>query len=288
MPFTSSNSLNIKQRGNIHIMSRTTPAILIGLLMLALASSAAANVNRTELLKAADVKESGKYVRTRFLQMMQKPFDAEGKKKALIIGDSHAQDFLNGVLENSYLLDYQISTRYIPVRCQISLNADKAKFIKAKDKNFCAKADSLQQAKNQIAEADLVILVADWKEWAAKQLPKSINALGLTPEQKLFVIGRKSFGKVSIRDYLRLPDEQLLQLRNRTDDQQLKIDKIMSISLSNSVFINHHKLVCGVSEDCPVFTSDLKLISFDGGHLTRDGASYIGKVLFENSALGNL
>ncbi|MCK5666930.1 MAG: hypothetical protein KAI17_25765, partial [Thiotrichaceae bacterium] len=203
-------------------MSKATPTILIGLLMLTLASGAAANVNRTALLKAADIKESGKYVRTRFLQMMKKPFDAEGMKKALIIGDSHAQDFLNGVLENDYLQDYQISTRYIPVRCQISLNGDKAKFIKAKDKKFCAKSDSLQQAKNQIAEADLIILAANWKEWAAKQLPQSINALGLTPEQNLFVIGRKSFGKVSIRNYLHLSGEQLVQLRNKTDDQQLR------------------------------------------------------------------
>jgi len=269
-------------------MNKTTPVILIGLLMLTLTSSATAKVNRTDLIKAADIKESGKYVRTRFLEIMKRPFDADGKKKALIIGDSHAQDFLNGVLENGYLQDYQISTRYIPVRCQISLNDDNQKYIKAKDKEFCAQADSLQQAKEQIAEADLIILVANWKEWAAKQLPETISNLGLTSTQKLFVIGRKSFGKISIRKYLRLPDEQLAQLRNKTDEQQLKIDDIMSKSLSNSVFINHHQLVCGTSNECPIFTSDLKLISFDGGHLTKDGTAYIGKVLFENSPLGNL
>ena len=256
--------------------------------MLTLASGAAANVNHKELLKAADVKVSGKYVRTRFLEMMKKPFDETAKKKALIIGDSHAQDFLNGVLENGYLQGYQISTRYIPVRCQIVLSDDAAKYIKAKDKRFCANADGLLKAKEQIAEADLIILVSNWQKWSAKQLPETINKMALTPEQKLFVIGRKSFGKVSIRDYLRMSGEELIQLRNKIDDQQLKIDAIMSKSLTNAVFINHHKLVCGTSEDCPVFTNDFKLISFDGGHLTKDGARYVGKVLFNNSPLGSL
>ena len=269
-------------------MIKAIQAVLSGLFLLTLASGAAANVNRIELLKAADIKTSGKYVRTRFLEMMNKPFDINAKKKALIIGDSHAQDFLNGVLENGYLQDYQISTRYIPVRCQIVMGDDAAKYIKAKDKRFCANADTLLKAKDQIAEADLIILVANWQKWSAKKLPQTIDNLGLSPKQKLFVVGRKSFGKVSIRDYLRLSGEQLIQLRNKTDGQQLKIDEIMSKSLSNAVFINHHQLVCGESEDCPVFTNDVKLISFDGGHLTKDGASYVGKVLFKNSLLGSL
>ncbi len=269
-------------------MNKAIQVILSGLFMLTLASGAAADVNHKELLKAADIKASGKYVRTRFLEVMKKPFDQVAKKKALIIGDSHAQDFLNGILENGYLQDYQISTRYIPVRCQIVLSDDAVKYIKAKDKSFCANADSLSKAKNQIADADLIILVANWQKWSAKQLPQTINNLALTPTQKLFVVGRKSFGKVSIRDYLRLSGEELIKLRNKTDDQQLKIDEIMSKSLSNAVFINHHQLICGKSEDCPVFTKDFKLISFDGGHLTKDGARYVGKVLFKNSPLGSL
>lgn len=242
----------------------------------------------TELLKVADVKKSGAYVRTRFLKIMKKPFTSEGKKKALIIGDSHAQDFLNSVLESDQLQNYQISTRYIPTRCQIFLGENMDRFIEPKDKALCEESDNLSQAKKQIEEADVVVLAANWKEWSAKILPSTIKNLELAPEQKLFVIGRKSFGKVKIRKYLRMPEDKLGTLRNKVESHHNLINNIMSKTLSDEVFINLHSLVCGESSDCPVFTSDLKLISFDGGHLTKDGARYVGKIIFKHSKLAEL
>jgi len=252
------------------------------------ASVATASQFHAELLKAADTKANGKYVRTRFLNIIKKPFDSGGKKKALIIGDSHAQDFLNSVIESGYLQDYQLRTRYIPAHCQIYLGENAEQFIKRKDKALCKKSDNLSQAKTQIGEANLIFLVANWKEWAAKALPQTINNLELTSQQKLFVIGRKHFGKISIRNYLRLPAGELRSLRNKVDVQQTTINNIMSKNLSKNVFVDLQGLVCGSSGRCPVFTNNLKLISFDGGHLTKDGAQYVGKILFQNSILANL
>ncbi len=262
--------------------------ILTIALLISFTSTASANTLRDQLLKAADPKISGEYVRNRFLKLMKKPFNQTAKKKALIIGDSHAQDFLNSVLENNYLSDYQISTRYIPTRCQVFLGEKGAQLIDSKDKIFCAKSDSLLQAKKQIADADLIILAANWKEWSAKELPQTIERLSLRSEQKLFVIGRKSFGKVSIRKYLRLSKEKLLTLRNKADAKQNKISNIMSKTINKAILVEQQQLVCGSSATCPVFTKDLELISFDGGHLTKAGARYIGKVLFQGSELGSL
>ncbi len=222
--------------------------------------------------------------------MMNKPFEASVKKKALLIGDSHAQDFLNSVLENGILVNYQISTRYIPAQCQIYLGdaAKAARYIAPKDKTLCKKSDSLAKAKQQIAEADVVILAAFWREWAAKALPQTIKNLNLSAQQKLFVIGRKSFGKVAIRKYLRMPEDKLRNLRNKVDGKQTAINHLMQTTLDSDVFVNVQKLVCGDSESCPVFTNDMKLISFDGGHLTKDGARYMGKLLFQGSPLNVL
>jgi len=269
-------------------MIRITQAVLVLICVFTFVTSIASNVNHTELLKAADKKASGEYVRTNFLQIMKKPFDQTTKKKALIIGDSHAQDFLNAMIENKFLSDYQTSTRYIPVRCQIVFTNNATEHIAAKDKSFCAKSDTLTKAKEQIEAADLIILVASWKKWSIEYLPETIAKLDLRPAQKLFVVGRKSFGKISIRKYLRMSAEELIGLRNQPEAHHLEINELMRQTLDKSVFVDLHQKVCGASNDCPVFTPDLKLISFDGGHLTKDGAKYVGEILFQSTPFSEL
>lgn len=261
---------------------------LLTIFLTTFSSTSLANQIRAELLKASDTKASGKYVQTRFLKARKQRVHPKAKKQALIIGDSHAQDFFNSVLENNALQNYQISTRSIPTRCQVYLGEHLFRYIAAKDKVFCKKSDSVKKAKKQIMEADLIILVANWKEWSANELPQTIRNMKLTKQQKLFVIGRKSFGKVAVRKYLRLPEDKLLELRNKPDAKQVKISSIMQSTLSKDVFIDLQRLVCGPTDTCPVFTRDLKLISFDGGHLTKNGAQYIGRLLFQKSLLASL
>jgi len=280
------NKIKYKQK----ISSALTFITLFSVSTATFSATQSATQLQNTLLEAANTKKSGEYVRKNFLERIKKPFDKKDKKKLLLIGDSHAQDFLNSVLENKYLADYQISTRYISVRCQIFLGDNKERKIARKDQAFCnsKKSDSLSQAKEQIAKADVIILAASWKEWAAKQLPQTIKNMKLSDKQKLFVIGRKSFGKIAIRNYLRLPKDKLRTIRTHPDKFQDKVSTIMSKVVDKSVFIDTQKLICGKSGTCPVFTKDLALISFDGGHLTKDGARYVGKILFKESALRTL
>lgn len=248
-----------------------------------------ANNIRSQLLQAADNDISGEYVRQRFLQVANVPFTTtENKKKALIIGDSHAQDFFNSVLESNALTQYQLRTRYIPTGCQPLIDENSAQYILVKDQLSCEKADNLHLAKEQIAQADLVILVANWKEWSAKQLPATIEALKLNDDQKLIIIGRKSFGKPSIRRYLRMSEQKLLSLRNKPDGVQIKINTLMKNTLSSDVFVDLQHIICDSQETCPVFTKDAALISFDGGHLTKEGAKYVGMKLFQYAPLSLL
>ncbi|MCK5917558.1 MAG: hypothetical protein KAG34_03995 [Cocleimonas sp.] len=255
---------------------------------LLLAGNATANSAQKELLKLADTKASGEYVRSRFLKAMTTTINPNAAKKVLIIGDSHAQDFLNSILENNYLKGYQITTRYIPTRCQIYLGEDHEKLIAKKDKSLCTTSDNLSQAKEAIAKADVVILSAKWRKWAAKKLPQTIQNMGITEKQKLVVVGVKSFGRVSIKKYLRMSDNQLRKLRNEIDGNQNEVNEIMKKSVSNNVFVNTHQLICGTSSSCPLFTEDLNLITFDGGHLTKKGAQYVGKALFQGKVLSSL
>lgn len=268
-------------------MKKMTMALLMGLSLTGLATALADDA-RDALLTAADTEAGGEYTRQRFVAVQKKPFDVvDSRKKLLLIGDSHAQDFLNSMLENAYLADYQIRTRHIPTSCQIVLGDATGEFIQPKDAALCADSDNLTQAKAQITEADVVILSSRWKEWAAKLLPDTIKQLELRPDQRLLVIGGKDFGRLSLRNYLKMSDDELLALRNKPDPVPASINRLLRDALGDEVFVDPQRLLCGEGA-CRLFTDELKLISYDGGHLTPEGAKYVGKLLFEGSVLGQL
>lgn len=249
-----------------------------------------ADAKRDAMVKAADNEVGGTYVRTRYLELAKKPFDLQDtRKKALIIGDSHAQDFLNMVLENKVLTNYQIRTRYIPNICQLYLgDEDVSSFIEEKNKQICAEADHLNAVKEQMAEADLIIIASSWKPWAAERITTTLKNLGVQPQQTVKILGRKSFGKINVRSYLRQSDEELMQLRNPVDEQQMTVNQILRNQVGAANFVDIHRITCGEGDTCPLFTPDLELISFDGGHLTQAGARYVGNLLFTNAPLAEL
>jgi len=270
--------------------------LLIGLLFLfsiatsgALSAAQASNT-RADILQAANKTKSGEYVRHRFFNQVKKPFiQTDKRKKMLVIGDSHAQDFYNALLENNLDQRYQIRTRRIPAICGLYLGLENiSHLIEKKHVPNCQKSDTLEAAMPQIQQADVVILAANWKLWSAQRLPTTIQNLQIKLPSKLFVIGRKNFGKLNLHRYLRLSDNELRQLRNPVYGVQRKINQTMKQGLPNRVFVNTQALICKSENDCPLFTPQTRLISFDGGHLTEQGARYVGRVLLQNSPLNQL
>lgn len=260
---------------------------IIGLCMLLLTGSVLAESHdiksvRADLLKASNLDEGGAYVRTRFLELLKKPFDEnDSRKKLLLIGDSHAQDFFNAIQENNYLRHYQIRTRYIPTICQMVLSTeDTTQFVERKHRRLCNESDDLEQMRGQIAQADSVILSANWRKWSAERLPETIKNLQLRPEQKLLVIGRKSFGRIKARKYLRMSLKDLQALTNKVDGHQLVINNLMKKTLAKGQFVDAQRLICKTDDRCKIMTPGMQLLSFDGGHFTQAGAKYAGQQLF--------
>ena len=270
--------------------------LLVGLLSLVtIATSgtlitAQASDARTDILQAADKPKSGEYVRRRFLNQMERPFiPTDNRKKMLVIGDSHAQDFYNALLENNLDQRYQIRTRRIPAICGLYLGSENISgLIEKKHVPNCQKSDTLAAAMPQIKQADVVILAANWKLWSAQRLPTTIQNLQIKAPSKLFVIGRKNFGKLNLRKYVRLSDNELRQLRNPVYGVQRKINQTMQQTLPKRMFANTQALICKNEKDCPLFTPQTRLISYDGGHLTQQGARYMGRVLLQNPPLNQL
>ncbi len=264
-------------------------AIAIGLF-----SSAAlvntAHANAQSLLKAADPSINKQYVRAEFGKVQNKAFNPnDPRKKLLIIGDSQAQDFINSAKEHQFLKGYQVRTRHIPAKCQPFLGDPARSGVESKDRAFCEKVETLSKSQKQIENADVVILAALWREWAVAQLPQTIKNLNLEATQKLVVLGRKSFGKISLRHYLRMSGDKRKALRNPINQKFLSANQSLKQRLPAHMFVDQYALICGQGKNtCPVFTPKGELISFDGGHLTKQGASYVGERIFTSAALAQL
>ena len=275
------------------ILSVKKQFLLAGLIFLFITgTSVTANASdvRAHILQVSNLEKSGEYVRQRFLQQLEKPFSADDKrKKMLVIGDSHAQDFYNALLENKIDQRYQISTRRIPAICGLYLGTENiSALIEKKHAPICEEADTLTAALPQIKQADTVIIAANWKLWSAERLATTVQNLNIQAPQKLFVVGRKNFGKINLRKFLRMPTDKLKQLRNPVHGAQQETNRVMKQSLKPSVFVDIQALLCKSEDDCPLFTPDVRLISYDGGHLTADGARYVGSVLLKHPPLNQL
>lgn len=249
-----------------------------------------AQANSQDLLKAANPAINQQYVRAEFGKVQNKAFNTnDPRKKLLIIGDSQAQDFINSAKEHQFLKGYQVRTRHIPAKCQPFLGDPARSGVEGRDKAFCEKVQTLSKSKKQIENADVVILAALWREWAVSQLPQTIKNLELGAMQKLVVLGRKSFGKISLRHYLRMSEDKRKALRNPINQKFLSANQQMKQRVPAHMFVDQYALICGQGQNtCPVFTPNGELISFDGGHLTKQGASYVGERIFTSGALAQL
>ncbi|MGV6810360.1 MAG: SGNH hydrolase domain-containing protein [bacterium] len=277
-------------------MTRKSLPLFLLLLLIVISSffiffiSAHASEAENDILQAADKVKSGDYVKRRFLAQLKKPFDVDDpRKKILIMGDSHAQDFYNALIENHIDQRYQISTRRIPAICGFYLGSeDINSLIEKKHRPICQKADTLQEALPHIKQADIVILAANWKLWSVQRLPTTVQHLQIPSSQKLFVVGRKNFGKLNLRHYLHLSNNERIELRNPVYGIQREINQTMRESIAKNRFVDIQTLICKSEKDCPLFTPEARLISFDGGHLTQQGAAYVGRILLNNAPLNQL
>ena len=237
------------------------------------------------------VKGNAGYLDVRYKQMPSTDFypNDSALKKVLIIGDSFAMDFVNMAAENNKLVESQFRAFYVDSRCQICAGQqDRRIFIARSNLALCDNKSDVRNAQPLIKQADIIILAASWKTWSAKLLPETIQTFKLRVNQTLFVVGIKSFGRIALVPYFKTSLTFRLQQYVQPGNDALLINQIMQDNLKESVFVNIMKMLCSSTHRCPVFTPEGDFISPDGAHLSREGARYVGKVIFGNRPLDTL
>ncbi len=233
--------------------------------------------------------ERGSYVQARFDSLRNKPFPKSSQKNLLIIGDSHAQDFTNALFESGLDHGWAVSTLQMAARCQIYMGPeDPFTYIKQEDHTLCQQQRlHFSEALPRIAQqAGRIILAASWQLWAAERMDVTLrNIQQAAPQAEIIVIGRKYFDTLSYQDY---------RQKTRTDGVQVMLpirteDKIINTALKEKVgstrFVDLYDIICHHATSCPLLTPEGRIISYDGGHLTQDGARFIGQRLQDLNVL---
>lgn len=236
--------------------------------------------------------DAGEYVGARFENLQLKDFDAEDKrKKVLLIGDSYAKDLVNAVYESELTSHFQLSTHHISARCgNLYLKEDFIAQVASTDLKRCMAAGWYESGKlnKLLRDADIVWLASSWRVWQAELLPRSISNIQRDFDNQVIVFGRKSFGDIQFKKLLQHKNEERLLLENPLSEDHLKVNDLMRSILEPGLFIDVSDVLCKSEKSCRLFTSDGKLISYDGGHLTADGARYYGQELLAHPIIKSL
>ena len=222
----------------------------------------------------------------RKFESLNRDFTGGDAPRVLIVGDSYAQDFVNATYASDSADNAEFSTVYISADCQIYFGAASPdEFIKPRFRPKCETMRAAPALWRRLPKADIVMLVGSWRPWAVERLPETIAAMHLRADQRVFVVGPKNFGHIDIKKYLAIPPDSRPALRQSPQELTLRLNRQLVATLPRGVFVNLLEASCGKEAQCPLFTRNGELISFDGFHLTPAGAKWIGTLAWSRPPL---
>jgi peptidoglycan/LPS O-acetylase OafA/YrhL len=236
-----------------------------------------------EQLKIVDLdrKAAQRYVRAAFNEKRLVPFPANGRKNVFIIGDSYAQDLVNALTEAGLVSRVNISTHHIGKDCgNLFLTRDFSELIAQAWRNRCRgnrRYDDPRVVSN-LEKADVVLLASSWLSWQIPLLKESIDNIRQSSSADVLLFGIKHLGNVRPAAFV---DLSLEEKRSRPADVAPKTFQVNERihKAVGDYFFNMQDIICGGDRNCPLFTDDGFLISFDGAHLTKNGAQFVGAKL---------
>lgn len=134
-------------------------------------------------------------------------------------------------------------------------------------------------------ESDSIWFASFWSEWVANFLSESLRNTEETFGKPVLVFGSNNFGKINTEELLSLTPEKRLSHVVKMRDEHIKIQGIMKRTLPANKFVDISDMLCESETHCKAFTDRGELISYDGGHLTKNGATYLGQFINKHSSI---
>lgn len=228
------------------------------------------------------------YAYDQILEINHKPFNKENTKKVLIIGDSQAGDFVNMLYENGYNTKIDLKSIVIGAKCQPILVESSviSKHIPDKYKKGCLEQRKSYSDSGSIAEADVIVLSANWRSWSSLYIEDTLKNLRKKTKADILILGHKTQGKSG--------QELLLENKGRSGLELLssksRYEPSWTINTKleekiGSGYLNIMDLICPDMNSCHVLTKNDDVIFFDRSHVTPEGARYLGRLMRDNGML---
>ena len=150
------------------------------------------------------------------------------------------------------------------------------------DREKCGDRYNNPRLQRALREADEIWVTGSWRLWQAELLPQSIENLKTNYGKPVLVFGRKDFGNQVKREWVGRTRAERLGMTSVMRSAHIKTNNLMRTTLPADAFIDVSALMCGAGSACPVFTPSDRLISYDGVHLTADGARHLGELLSQH------
>ena len=241
-----------------------------------------------QYLASISYSAQGQYVRRRFDERQHASFSASDQRlKVLVIGDSFAKDLVNAIHEGGLADKVQVSTHQISVGCgNLYLDRNIESYVLNPQPVLCRQDNWYHspRLKELIRQSDSVWIASAWQPWEVALLSESLDKLRREFGDKFLIFGTKNFGSIDIKKLIETPVQSRYQTRNTVSESSRGLNLQISKIVGAANFVNLSELMCGESGYCSVFTPDGRLLSYDGGHLTAEGAKVLG-VLISNDPL---
>jgi peptidoglycan/LPS O-acetylase OafA/YrhL len=237
--------------------------------------------------------DANNYVSDRFDSIKLTNFDLNDKtkKKILVIGDSYGKDLVNSVFESQLKSKIIISTYQINSECgNLYLKEDFTGLIDVAKLPRCQMLGWYED-KNLVAlikQADQIWLASSWSMWVAERLPKSIENLKKDFGKPVLVFGTKNFGEINLQTLYSIPVDRRSGYLSVVKQSSFEVQNFMRLTVPPDQYVDLGSIICGqeiVFARCRLFNDLGEPLSFDGGHLTRAGAQFLGRELLISSSV---
>lgn len=201
------------------------------------------------------------------------------RPKVAIIGDSFGRDLMNVLNERQILQGLDASYWVISHICApFFLDKDADEQLRhIWDSVECDQYDRYRSPKmiRAVAEADIIVLASNWSAWQVPHVVETIENIRERSAASIVLAGPKSFGKVSIQRLMRLTVAERPNFRSAANPDLIETNDALK-QIAGVAYLDFVAALCDPDGGCPQVTTDGRLISEDGNHLTSAGAILIG------------